>query len=76
MAEVLAYLENAYCGNISVETSQLTSLEEREWLADRFEELKKETFTPKERRHVARLMLESQVGAVGQRRCWGCHHLS
>ncbi|XP_067090136.1 2-oxoadipate dehydrogenase complex component E1 [Osmerus mordax] len=60
VAEVVAYLENAYCGHISVETSQLTSLEEREWLADRFEELKKETFTPEERRHVARLLLESQ----------------
>ncbi|KAL0968739.1 hypothetical protein UPYG_G00271080 [Umbra pygmaea] len=58
--EVLAYLQDAYCGSISIETSQLTSLEEREWLADRFEELKKETFTVEERRKVAKLMLESQ----------------
>uniref|UniRef100_A0A8C7ULQ6 2-oxoadipate dehydrogenase complex component E1 n=1 Tax=Oncorhynchus mykiss TaxID=8022 RepID=A0A8C7ULQ6_ONCMY len=58
--EVLAYLEGAYCGRISVETSQLTSLEEREWLADRFEELKKETFAAEERKKLAKLMLESQ----------------
>uniref|UniRef100_A0A8C7F2A2 2-oxoadipate dehydrogenase complex component E1 n=1 Tax=Oncorhynchus kisutch TaxID=8019 RepID=A0A8C7F2A2_ONCKI len=58
--EVLAYLEGAYCGRISIETSQLTSLEEREWLADRFEELKKETFTAEERKKLAKLMLESQ----------------
>uniref|UniRef100_A0A674DCI6 2-oxoadipate dehydrogenase complex component E1 n=1 Tax=Salmo trutta TaxID=8032 RepID=A0A674DCI6_SALTR len=58
--EVLAYLEEAYCGRISIETSQLTSLEEREWFADRFEELKKETFTAEERKKLAKLMLESQ----------------
>ncbi|CAB1313384.1 unnamed protein product, partial [Coregonus sp. 'balchen'] len=58
--EVLAYLEEAYCGRISIETSQLTRLEEREWLADRFEELKKETFTAEERKKLAKLMLESQ----------------
>uniref|UniRef100_A0A8C8JZU0 2-oxoadipate dehydrogenase complex component E1 n=1 Tax=Oncorhynchus tshawytscha TaxID=74940 RepID=A0A8C8JZU0_ONCTS len=58
--EVLAYLEGAYCGRISIETSQLTSLEEREWLADRFEEFKKETFTAEERKKLAKLMLESQ----------------
>uniref|UniRef100_A0A674DAQ4 2-oxoadipate dehydrogenase complex component E1 n=1 Tax=Salmo trutta TaxID=8032 RepID=A0A674DAQ4_SALTR len=59
--EVLAYLEEAYCGRISIETSQLTSLEEREWFADRFEELKKETFTAEERKKLAKLMLESQL---------------
>lgn len=58
--EVVAYLERSYCGRISIETSQLTSLEEREWLADRFEELKKETFSTEERRQLGRLMLESQ----------------
>ncbi|CAB1322714.1 unnamed protein product [Coregonus sp. 'balchen'] len=58
--EVIAYLEGAYCGRISIETSQLTSLEEREWLADRFEELKKEMFTVEERKKLAKLMLESQ----------------
>ncbi|XP_056307687.1 2-oxoadipate dehydrogenase complex component E1 [Danio aesculapii] len=58
--EVVAYLENTYCGGISVETSQLQTLQEREWLADRFEELKKEAFSPEERRMLAKLMLESQ----------------
>lgn len=60
LEEVVAYLENTYCGRISVEITQLESMEEREWLADRFEELKKETFSPEERRQLARLMLESQ----------------
>uniref|UniRef100_A0A8C0YIY3 2-oxoadipate dehydrogenase complex component E1 n=1 Tax=Cyprinus carpio carpio TaxID=630221 RepID=A0A8C0YIY3_CYPCA len=58
--EVVAYLERTYCGRISVETTQLQSLQEREWFADRFEELKKEAFSPEERRQLAKLMLESQ----------------
>ncbi|KAI2648519.1 putative 2-oxoglutarate dehydrogenase E1 component DHKTD1, mitochondrial [Labeo rohita] len=58
--EVVTYLENTYCGRISVETTQLQSLQEREWFADRFEELKKEAFSPEERRQLAKLMLESQ----------------
>uniref|UniRef100_A0A8B9JJI8 2-oxoadipate dehydrogenase complex component E1 n=1 Tax=Astyanax mexicanus TaxID=7994 RepID=A0A8B9JJI8_ASTMX len=58
--EVIAYLENTYCGRISVETSQLQSLEERVWFADRFEELKKESFSAEERKQLAKLMLESQ----------------
>ncbi|KAM9376666.1 2-oxoadipate dehydrogenase complex component E1 isoform 2-T2 [Pholidichthys leucotaenia] len=58
--EVKAYLEEAYCGQISVETSQLSSLEEREWFADRFEELKRKGFSPEERRQLGKIMLESQ----------------
>lgn len=65
--EVEAYLEHTYCGHISVESSQLSSLEEREWLADRFEELKKMNFSPDERRQLAKIMLESQVGLTGKR---------
>uniref|UniRef100_H3DF05 2-oxoadipate dehydrogenase complex component E1 n=1 Tax=Tetraodon nigroviridis TaxID=99883 RepID=H3DF05_TETNG len=58
--EVQAYLEDTYCGRLSVETSQLSTLEEREWLADRFEELKKKSFSAEERRRLAKVMLESQ----------------
>uniref|UniRef100_A0A8C1LN23 2-oxoadipate dehydrogenase complex component E1 n=2 Tax=Cyprinus carpio TaxID=7962 RepID=A0A8C1LN23_CYPCA len=58
--EVVAFLERTYCGRISVETTQLQSLQEREWFADRFEDLKKEAFSPEERRQLAKLMLESQ----------------
>ncbi|XP_018540031.2 LOW QUALITY PROTEIN: 2-oxoadipate dehydrogenase complex component E1 [Lates calcarifer] len=58
--EVQAYLEEAYCGHLSVETSQLSSLEEREWFADRFEELKGKSFSAEERRQLAKVMLESQ----------------
>ncbi|XP_030624266.1 2-oxoadipate dehydrogenase complex component E1 [Chanos chanos] len=58
--EVVAYLESIYCGSISVETTQLQTLQEREWFADRFEELKKETFSTEEKRQLAKLMLESQ----------------
>lgn len=60
--EVQAYLEEAYCGHLSVETGQLSSLDEREWFADRFEELKRENFSPEERRQLAKIMLESQAG--------------
>lgn len=60
--EVQAYLEETYCGHLSVETGQLSSLEERQWFADRFEELKRTGFSPEERKHLAKLMLESQVG--------------
>ncbi|XP_028441905.1 2-oxoadipate dehydrogenase complex component E1 isoform X2 [Perca flavescens] len=58
--EVQAYLEEAYCGHLSVETSQLSSLDEREWFADRFEELRKNNFSTEERRQLAKIMLESQ----------------
>ncbi|XP_053174624.1 2-oxoadipate dehydrogenase complex component E1 [Scomber japonicus] len=58
--EVRAYLEEAYCGHLSVETNQLGSLEEQEWFADRFEELKKESFSPEDRKQLAKIMLESQ----------------
>uniref|UniRef100_A0A673C0Q3 2-oxoadipate dehydrogenase complex component E1 n=1 Tax=Sphaeramia orbicularis TaxID=375764 RepID=A0A673C0Q3_9TELE len=58
--EVQAYLEEAYCGHLSVETSQLSTLEEREWFADRFEEHKKKAFSAEEKKHLARVMLESQ----------------
>lgn len=61
MEEVHAYLEETYCGHLSVETSQLSTLEEREWFADRFEELKKKGFSTEERRQLAKVMLESQV---------------
>lgn len=71
--EVQAYLEGAYCGHMSVETSQLSSLEEREWFADRFEELKKASFSAEERRQLANVMLESQV--LSCHLCPLCAHL-
>lgn len=61
LEEVQSYLETTYCGHLSVETSQLSSQEEREWFADRFEELKKTSFSPEERKQLAKVMLESQV---------------
>ncbi|KAL1784790.1 putative 2-oxoglutarate dehydrogenase E1 component DHKTD1, mitochondrial [Sigmodon hispidus] len=60
LEEVLAYLNHVYCGPISIETAQLQSQEEKDWFARRLEELKKETFTTEERKHLAKLMLESQ----------------
>ncbi|XP_045391892.1 probable 2-oxoglutarate dehydrogenase E1 component DHKTD1, mitochondrial isoform X2 [Lemur catta] len=60
LEEVLAYLNDIYCGQISIETSQLQSQEEKDWFAKRFEELKKETFTTEERKYLSKLMLESQ----------------
>ncbi|KAM4746828.1 2-oxoadipate dehydrogenase complex component E1 [Rhinophrynus dorsalis] len=60
LEEVLAYLDHTYCGQISIETSQLQHLEEREWFSRRFEELKQEIFSTEERKQLARLMLESQ----------------
>uniref|UniRef100_A0A8D0Q467 2-oxoadipate dehydrogenase complex component E1 n=1 Tax=Sus scrofa TaxID=9823 RepID=A0A8D0Q467_PIG len=44
LEEVLAYLNQIYCGQISIETCQLQSQEEKDWFAKRFEELKKEAF--------------------------------
>ncbi|XP_072811092.1 2-oxoadipate dehydrogenase complex component E1 isoform X2 [Vicugna pacos] len=60
LEEVVAYLNHIYCGQISIETSQLQSQEEKDWFAKRFEELKKEAFTTEERKHLSKLMLESQ----------------
>ncbi|OXB57899.1 hypothetical protein ASZ78_006244 [Callipepla squamata] len=58
--DVLAYLDHVYCGHISIETSQLPTLEERKWFTKRFEELKQEAFTTEEKKHLCKLMLESQ----------------
>lgn len=58
--EVEAYLEKTYCGHLSVETSQLSSLEESLWLSDRFEELKSTSFSAEEKTRLAKIMLESQ----------------
>uniref|UniRef100_A0A8C2SYS4 2-oxoadipate dehydrogenase complex component E1 n=1 Tax=Coturnix japonica TaxID=93934 RepID=A0A8C2SYS4_COTJA len=58
--DVLAYLDHVYCGHISIETSQLPTLEERQWFTKRFEELKQEAFTTEEKKHLCKLMLESQ----------------
>lgn len=58
--EVEAYLEKTYCGHLSVETSQLSSLEERLWFSNRFEELKNTSFNAEEKKRLARIMLESQ----------------
>ncbi|KAM4828498.1 2-oxoadipate dehydrogenase complex component E1 isoform 2-T2 [Thomomys bottae] len=60
LEEVLAYLNQIFCGPISIETAQLQSQEEKDWFARRFEELKKEPFTTEERKHLSKLMLESQ----------------
>ncbi|XP_066134886.1 2-oxoadipate dehydrogenase complex component E1 isoform X3 [Saccopteryx bilineata] len=60
LEEVLAHLNQIYCGQISIETSQLQSQEEKDWFARRFEELEKETFTTEERKNLSKLMLESQ----------------
>lgn len=73
MEEVQAYLEEAYCGHLSVETSQLSTLEEREWFANRFEELKKKSFSPEERKQLAKIMLESQVDLRKKRRMMFIH---
>ncbi|XP_065455169.1 2-oxoadipate dehydrogenase complex component E1 isoform X3 [Chrysemys picta bellii] len=60
LEDVLTYLDHVYCGHISIETSQLSSLEEKEWFAKRFEQLKQEAFTTEERKHLSKVMLESQ----------------
>ncbi|XP_067155622.1 2-oxoadipate dehydrogenase complex component E1 [Apteryx mantelli] len=60
LEDVLTYLDHIYCGHISIETSQLPTLEERKWFAKRFEELKQEAFTTEEKKHLSKLMLESQ----------------
>ncbi|PIO32073.1 hypothetical protein AB205_0139240 [Aquarana catesbeiana] len=61
LEEILEYLDHTYCGQLSIETSQLQHLEEREWFSKRFEELKRENLSTEERKHLARLMLECQV---------------
>uniref|UniRef100_A0A672MBC5 2-oxoadipate dehydrogenase complex component E1 n=1 Tax=Sinocyclocheilus grahami TaxID=75366 RepID=A0A672MBC5_SINGR len=73
--EVLAYLERTYCGRISVETTQLQSLQEREWFADRFEELKKEATSEEvlaylERTYCGRISVETTQLQSLQEREW------
>ncbi|KAK2101024.1 putative 2-oxoglutarate dehydrogenase E1 component DHKTD1, mitochondrial [Saguinus oedipus] len=60
LAEVLAYLNQICCGQISIETAQLQSQEEKDWFARWSEEVQRETFTTEEQKHLSKLMLESQ----------------
>lgn len=60
LEDVLSYLDHIYCEHLSIETGQLSSLQEKEWIAKRFEELKQESFTTEEKKHLSKLMLESQ----------------
>ncbi|XP_069765756.1 2-oxoadipate dehydrogenase complex component E1 isoform X1 [Narcine bancroftii] len=60
LEEVLAYLDKTYCGHMSIEISHLETMLEREWFAQRFEQIKQETLSPEEQRLLAKLMLESQ----------------
>ncbi|XP_015685071.1 probable 2-oxoglutarate dehydrogenase E1 component DHKTD1, mitochondrial [Protobothrops mucrosquamatus] len=60
LEDVLSYLGHIFCGHISIETSQLSSMQEKEWIAKRFEELKQEAFTTEEKKYLSKLMLESQ----------------
>ncbi|XP_078275593.1 2-oxoadipate dehydrogenase complex component E1 [Rhinoraja longicauda] len=60
LEEVLAYLDETYCGHMSIEVSHLETAVEREWFTQRFEQLKKETLTQEEKILLAKLMLESQ----------------
>lgn len=52
LEEVLAYLNQIYCGQISIETSQLQSQEEKDWFAKRFEELKKKRPLPQKSENI------------------------
>uniref|UniRef100_A0A8D0C110 2-oxoadipate dehydrogenase complex component E1 n=1 Tax=Salvator merianae TaxID=96440 RepID=A0A8D0C110_SALMN len=60
LEDVLSYLNHIFCGHMSIETSQLSSLQEKVWMAKRFEELKQEAFTTEEKKYLSKLMLESQ----------------
>ncbi|XP_063304293.1 2-oxoadipate dehydrogenase complex component E1 [Pelobates fuscus] len=60
LEDVLAYLDHTYCGQVSIETSQLQNLEEHNWFSRRFEELKQETFSIEEKKLLAKIMLECQ----------------
>ncbi|KAL8222389.1 UNVERIFIED_CONTAM: putative 2-oxoglutarate dehydrogenase E1 component DHKTD1, mitochondrial [Gekko kuhli] len=60
LEDVTSFLDNIYCGHISIETTQLSSMQEREWIVKRFEELKQEALTTEEKKHLSRIMLESQ----------------
>ncbi|KAH0616439.1 hypothetical protein JD844_027532 [Phrynosoma platyrhinos] len=61
LEDVLSYLDHIFCEHMSIETSQLSTLQEREWIAERFEELKQEAFTTEEKKYLSKIMLESQV---------------
>lgn len=54
-------LKQKYCGHISVEFSNLPTLEEREWFANAVESLQDEVITPEERIRLAGDMLRSQA---------------
>uniref|UniRef100_A0A8B9QST9 2-oxoadipate dehydrogenase complex component E1 n=1 Tax=Anas platyrhynchos TaxID=8839 RepID=A0A8B9QST9_ANAPL len=60
LTEVLQGLLNMGKEEASLEDVLLPTSEERKWFAKRFEELKQEAFTTEEKKHLCKLMLESQ----------------
>ena len=59
--DLLSALHETYCQQISVEFQHLWQLEEREWFAQRFEELSRTAVPADLRRRMGTLMLQTQV---------------
>lgn len=62
VAELQRLLNDIYCNSgASVEFAYIENLEEREWLAENFEKLQKQSLTAVEQRKIAELLIKSQA---------------
>ncbi|OQV16425.1 putative 2-oxoglutarate dehydrogenase E1 component DHKTD1, mitochondrial [Hypsibius exemplaris] len=61
VVELQAALRKIYSGRISVEFQHLFELEEREWFAQRFEQLSRENFPAGTKKRMAELLIQTQV---------------
>lgn len=52
-------LDKIYCDNVSAEFSYITSEEEREWIAERYEAIFESRLENQERKEIAELMLKA-----------------
>lgn len=59
--EAKEWLDQTYCSNsVSAEYSYISSEYEKEWIAERFESLKKEQISNETKQEIAELLLKSQ----------------
>ncbi|XP_072032224.1 2-oxoadipate dehydrogenase complex component E1-like [Amphiura filiformis] len=61
MEDIVSHLESLYCDQMSAEFMHLTTMEEREWFAEKFEESRTWTLSDDEKKSLALTLAESQA---------------
>lgn len=62
LSDIVAQLEQTYCGHSGVEYQHITNLEQRQWVERRIEQARgKPAFTPEQQRHILQRLVDSDA---------------